>query len=127
MHITLPDDSPLAVVAAHAVDRLPATLTGRQHPQRLLIVAGDSWFSLGPSLVFVLWAGGQPSFGDWPIYALALALALRGRRREFLVMSGLACLTFAGCFAAFAPALVFFTSPPAARARTPGARRPAIC
>ena len=68
-----PATVPLAVVAAHAMDRLPATLTGRQHPQRLLLVPGDSWFSIGPSLVFVLWAGSQPSFGDWPIYVLALA------------------------------------------------------
>lgn len=35
------------------------------------------------------------------IYAPALALALRGRRRDFLVMSGLVCLTFAGCFIVF--------------------------
>ena len=69
---------PLAVVAAHAMDRLPATLTGRQHPQRLLFIFGDSWFAIGPSLVFVLWAGGQPSLGDWPIFALALASQLIG-------------------------------------------------
>ena len=64
---------PLAVVAARAMDRLPATLTGRLHPQRLLIVIGDSWFAIGPALVFALWGHGEPSLGDWPVYALALA------------------------------------------------------
>jgi putative nucleotidyltransferase with HDIG domain len=64
---------PLAVVAARALDRLPATMSGRLHPQRLLIVIADSWFAIGPALVFTLLQPGAPSFGDWPIYALALA------------------------------------------------------
>ena len=69
---------PLAVVAARALDRLPATLSGRLHPQRLLIVIGDSWFAIGPAIVFALWGDSQPSFSDWPIYALALASQIGG-------------------------------------------------
>ncbi|MDX6537215.1 MAG: hypothetical protein QOD37_1556 [Gaiellales bacterium] len=66
---------PPAVAAALLLDRVPAVLTGRRHPQRLLTVLGDAWFAVGPALVFELADVGTPSLGDWPLYLLALPLA----------------------------------------------------
>jgi HD-GYP domain-containing protein (c-di-GMP phosphodiesterase class II) len=34
---------------------------------------GDSWFALGPALVFVFLTPGSPDGHDWPVYLLALA------------------------------------------------------
>lgn len=65
---------PLVVLASLVLDRMPEVLTGRLHPQRLLPLLGDAWFSVGPAVVFIV-AGigdGAPSWGDWPIYLLAL-------------------------------------------------------
>jgi putative nucleotidyltransferase with HDIG domain len=39
---------------------------------------GDSWWALGPALVFVVWGDSQPAFADWPVYALALASQFAG-------------------------------------------------
>jgi putative nucleotidyltransferase with HDIG domain len=69
---------PLAVAAAYALDRLPAILTGRWHPQRLLFAFGDAWYSLGPALVFELADLGDPDLGKWGWYVLALATQFAG-------------------------------------------------
>jgi putative nucleotidyltransferase with HDIG domain len=69
---------PLVAVAALLVDRLPDVLAGRLHPQRLINVAGDAWFALGPAAVFVLAGAGAPTLADWPLYALALAAQFAG-------------------------------------------------
>ena len=67
---------PLAVVVAFALERLHASLTGRIHPERILFVLGDSWYALGPVLVFELLHVGDPTLADWPIYLLALVSQL---------------------------------------------------
>jgi putative nucleotidyltransferase with HDIG domain len=63
---------PAAVAAALLLDRVPAVLSRRWHPQRLLTAVGDAWFAVGPALVFELADAGAPSLGDWPLYLLAL-------------------------------------------------------
>jgi putative nucleotidyltransferase with HDIG domain len=63
---------PAAVAAAVLLDRIPAVLSRRWHPQRLLTALGDAWFAIGPALVFELAGIGAPSLGDWPLYVLAL-------------------------------------------------------
>ena len=78
LFVLAPAIVPLVVVAALCLARLPDVLAGRQHPQRLLRVLGDAWFSVGPSVVFALFGAGEPSWGDWPIYVLALAAQFAG-------------------------------------------------
>ncbi|MDX6676353.1 MAG: hypothetical protein QOE31_405 [Solirubrobacteraceae bacterium] len=69
---------PLVVAGALALDRLPEVLTGRLHPQRLLGALCDAWFAVGPAVVFLLFHVGQPDWGKWPIYLLALAAQFAG-------------------------------------------------
>jgi putative nucleotidyltransferase with HDIG domain len=69
---------PLVVVAALVLADLPDVIAGRLHPQRLLGVAGGTWFSLGPAVIFVVADIGGPTFADWPLYLLALASQFGG-------------------------------------------------
>jgi putative nucleotidyltransferase with HDIG domain len=69
---------PPAVVAAALLDRIPSVLRGDWHPQRLLAAIADSWFAIGPAMVFELADIGAPSLGDWPLYVLALASQFAG-------------------------------------------------
>jgi putative nucleotidyltransferase with HDIG domain len=64
---------PLCVVAGLMLGKLPEVLLGRRPPGRLLMAFGDSWFALGPALVFAAFAPGPPDGHDWAIYLLALA------------------------------------------------------
>jgi HD-GYP domain-containing protein (c-di-GMP phosphodiesterase class II) len=64
---------PLVIAAALVLDRLPEVLTGRLHPQRLLGVASDAWFAVGPTVVFLLADVRAPEWSDWPLYLVALA------------------------------------------------------
>ena len=45
---------PIAVAAALAVERLPATLKRRVPPDRILRQFGNSWFAIGPVAVFAI-------------------------------------------------------------------------
>ena len=69
---------PLIALAGWGLGRLPDLLRGALHPTRLLIVPGNCWFAVGPALVLVLADAGGPSWGDWPIYLLALAAQFAG-------------------------------------------------
>jgi putative nucleotidyltransferase with HDIG domain len=69
---------PLVVVAALVLGHLPDVFAGRLHPQRLVAVAGDAWFALGPAVVFVVAGVGAPTLADWPLYVLALAAQFAG-------------------------------------------------
>ncbi|MEY2440725.1 MAG: hypothetical protein QOJ46_151 [bacterium] len=69
---------PLVVAAAIALDRVPEVLAGRLHPHRLLGVASDAWFSVGPAVVFLLANIRGPEWSDWPLYLLALAAQFLG-------------------------------------------------
>jgi len=69
---------PLCVVAAFLLVKLPEVLSGRKPVGRLLPAVGDSWFAIGPALVFAVAAPGQPDGHDWAVYLLALGAHLAG-------------------------------------------------
>jgi HD-GYP domain-containing protein (c-di-GMP phosphodiesterase class II) len=68
-----PDAVPMCVAAGLALGKLPLVLAGRRPPGRLLMSLGDSWFAMGPALVFAIAMPGRPDGHDWAIYLLALA------------------------------------------------------
>jgi hypothetical protein len=63
---------PVAVATALVLGKLPEVLARRRPPGRLLMALGDSWFAVGPALVFAIAAPGAPDGHDWPLYLLAL-------------------------------------------------------
>jgi putative nucleotidyltransferase with HDIG domain len=63
---------PLAAAAATFLAALPDTVSGRRPAGRLLTSFGNSWFSIGPALVFAVVDPGAPSGSEWPIYLAAL-------------------------------------------------------
>jgi HD-GYP domain-containing protein (c-di-GMP phosphodiesterase class II) len=63
---------PLLVAAGHILGNLPEFLTGRRHPTRILLTAGDSWHAVGPALVLLAAGLQTPSLSHWPIYLAAL-------------------------------------------------------
>jgi HD-GYP domain-containing protein (c-di-GMP phosphodiesterase class II) len=69
--------TPLLVLMAWALGMLPAVLTGRLAPSRLLTAPGNSWFALGPALVLVV-AGDRHPIGHPGVLALALAAQFGG-------------------------------------------------
>jgi HD-GYP domain-containing protein (c-di-GMP phosphodiesterase class II) len=69
---------PFVVAAALALSQMPEVLAGRRHPQRLLLIVCDSWYSVGPVIVFLLFDVQSPHWGDWPIYVLALVAQFGG-------------------------------------------------
>ena len=69
---------PLVVVAGLALADVPDVIAGRLHPQRLVAVAGNAWFALGPAVIFVLGDVSDPGLADWPLYLLALAAQFAG-------------------------------------------------
>jgi putative nucleotidyltransferase with HDIG domain len=64
---------PIFVLLGLAVSRLPDVLTGRVHPDRM-IMPGAAWYSVGPAFVFAA-ADVDPAgaWSDAPIYVLAFA------------------------------------------------------
>jgi HD-GYP domain-containing protein (c-di-GMP phosphodiesterase class II) len=63
---------PLIVAACFLADQLPQALSGHLAPTRALARVGDSFYSLGPALVLVLFGGQVFSWAQWPLYLLAL-------------------------------------------------------
>jgi putative nucleotidyltransferase with HDIG domain len=66
--------APLLVMVAHAAAHLPDYLRGAKHPDRVLLIAGDSLYTIGPAIVLAA-AGagaGAPDWSDWPVYLVAL-------------------------------------------------------
>ncbi|MBV8432640.1 MAG: HD-GYP domain-containing protein [Solirubrobacterales bacterium] len=60
---------PFAVVAALVISRAPEVLAGRVRPSRLALMFGNSWFAIGPVVVFVA-AGVDPQdAGPWVLLA----------------------------------------------------------
>src|SRR3954454_6174807 len=72
LFILPPSAVPICVAAALALGKLPEVLLGRTPPSRLWMAAGDSWFAIGPALVFAIASPGAPDGTDAPIYLLAL-------------------------------------------------------
>ncbi|MEA2144321.1 MAG: hypothetical protein QOI64_2751 [Solirubrobacteraceae bacterium] len=68
---------PLVVLAALALAELPDVLAGGLHPQRLVTVAGNAWFALGPAIIFVV-AVDDHDLANWPLYLLALVAQFAG-------------------------------------------------
>jgi HD-GYP domain-containing protein (c-di-GMP phosphodiesterase class II) len=68
-----PQAVPICVAAGLALGKLPEVLMGQRPPGRLLMAPGDSWFAVGPALVFAIASPGAPDGHDWPVYLLALA------------------------------------------------------
>jgi HD-GYP domain-containing protein (c-di-GMP phosphodiesterase class II) len=69
--------TPLLLMIAWVVGMIPAVLTGRLAPSRLLTAPGNSWFALGPALVLVL-AGGRHPIDQPTLLAVALAAQFAG-------------------------------------------------
>ena len=58
---------PLAIIAAALVDRIPAYVTGKVHPDHSVLTIGDAWHAL--ALDVVLAAAGRPAtdLDLWPL------------------------------------------------------------
>jgi putative nucleotidyltransferase with HDIG domain len=69
--------APIVVAPALALGMLPSILAGRTPLSRLLTVPGNSWFTIGPALVLVLFADHRPD-GRWGVLMLALAAQFVG-------------------------------------------------
>jgi diguanylate cyclase (GGDEF)-like protein len=68
-----PGWAPLVVAAGLLVGGGWEWSRGRLHPERALVLLPGAWHAVGPALVLSL-AGAPPAqFGDWPLYAAALA------------------------------------------------------
>jgi putative nucleotidyltransferase with HDIG domain len=73
LFVVPPAAAPLCVAAALALGKVPEALLGRRPWGKVLMRLGDSWFALGPALVFLAASPGHPDGHDWPIYLAALA------------------------------------------------------
>ena len=64
---------PVVVAATALLERAPDYLRGRKPPMRALSHLGDSWFAVGPALVFA--AGGVDGLDwmQWPLWLAAFA------------------------------------------------------
>ena len=67
---------PLVVALGFLLGDLPDYLARRRHPGRSILALGDSWFAIGPALVFAVAEIDGPSWADWPIYIGAFAAQL---------------------------------------------------
>jgi signal transduction histidine kinase len=67
---------PLVVAFGLLLGDLPDYLTRRRHPARTILALGDSWFAIGPALVFAVAEIDGPDWSDWPIYVGALGAQL---------------------------------------------------
>jgi len=63
---------PLCVAAASVLDRLPDFLARRRHAERVLLALSDSWFALGPAIVFAATGVHDAQWSAAPIYLAAL-------------------------------------------------------
>lgn len=63
---------PVAVAAGFALSRVFDVLSGRAHPDRLLLAPGNAWHAVGPAMIFAIAEPGAPDWGDWPIYLAAV-------------------------------------------------------
>ncbi len=62
---------PVIVGACSLADQLPGVFAGRLSPARAMARLGDSFYSLGPAIVLVLFGGQVFSWTQWPLYLLA--------------------------------------------------------
>ena len=62
---------PLIVAACFVADEVPQSVGGHLSLTRALARVGDSFYSLGPALVLVLFGGQVFAWSNWPLYLLA--------------------------------------------------------
>jgi HD-GYP domain-containing protein (c-di-GMP phosphodiesterase class II) len=62
---------PLIVCVCSLADQLPSALGGHLSPARAMARVGDSFYSLGPALVLVLFGAQVFSWDNWPVFVLA--------------------------------------------------------
>jgi HD-GYP domain-containing protein (c-di-GMP phosphodiesterase class II) len=62
---------PLIIAACSVADQLPRGLSGRLPLTRAVAGLGDSFYSLGPAVVLVLFGGQVFSWANWPLFLLA--------------------------------------------------------
>jgi HD-GYP domain-containing protein (c-di-GMP phosphodiesterase class II) len=67
---------PLLVVAGLIVGKLPSFLTGKRHPDRIVVAVANGWHAVGPAIVFVLAGLRTPHWSDWSILLAALCAQL---------------------------------------------------
>ena len=65
---------PLVVAGAFFVGRLPNLLHRRLHPEYVLLIAGDSFYSIGPAMVVSIFGVSDPSGSQWLIYLAAFGV-----------------------------------------------------
>lgn len=73
-----PQYAPLLALVGALVGWLPSVLRGRRHPSWLLVEPANCWFAIGPALVLTVAGTAEPDWGDWPVYAIALAAQFTG-------------------------------------------------
>jgi len=64
---------PVAVAVALIAARAPECLSGRRHPERILLAVPDAWHAVGPALVIAAAGAPEPSLSLIWLYAAALA------------------------------------------------------
>ena len=74
MLLTLPPwVAVIAVVVAALLDRMPAYLSGRMHPDHSLLTLGDAWHVVGPAVVLAAAGSPEADLDLWWLYLLAFA------------------------------------------------------
>ena len=74
MLLTLPPwVAVIAVVVAALLDRMPAYLSGRMHPDHALLTLGDAWHVVGPAVVLAAAGSPEADLDLWWLYLLAFA------------------------------------------------------
>ena len=83
---------PIAVAAALIPGRLVEIIRGRLHPERVVFILSNSWYSLAPAAIFIAAGVTDPAAGDWWIYGVALssqvAFGLLGSTLHFRLLLG---------------------------------------
>jgi HD-GYP domain-containing protein (c-di-GMP phosphodiesterase class II) len=67
---------PLLVAAGMIVGRLPSYANRSRHPVKMIGAFGNSWYALGPAVVFALAGLHTPRWSQWPVLVAALAAQL---------------------------------------------------
>jgi HD-GYP domain-containing protein (c-di-GMP phosphodiesterase class II) len=63
---------PLLVAGGIVLGALPSFVIGTRHPSRVLVGLEETWYAVGPALVFALARLHTPRWSDWPLLLAAL-------------------------------------------------------
>ena len=64
---------PLIVASALLISRLPEYVSRTVHSDRVVLRIADAWYSIWPTAVLLAFGATTFEWGDWPVYALAVA------------------------------------------------------